>query len=262
MDQKVQLMLDRLVDLMKSELGNNLIGMYLHGSLAMGCYNPNQSDIDILVIVKSELTINSRRRIGNRLAAFREQLPCASGIELSILLETYLQCFKYPTPFELHYSDNHHERYLTDVNYVCGGDGAEDPDLAAHLVIAYHRGIALVGPKMEELGQPVGLRYYMNSIVADVNCAPHHIKDAPVYYTLNLCRVLCFLREGQITSKLEGGQWGMHVLPWAYHGLIEHCLQVYVGLGQDPKVFEQYDLVGYAEYMLSEINQLKDKKQL
>ncbi|MFD1905618.1 hypothetical protein ACFSQ7_18855 [Paenibacillus rhizoplanae] len=31
--------LDQAVDLFKEELGDNLSGVYLHGSLAMGCFS-------------------------------------------------------------------------------------------------------------------------------------------------------------------------------------------------------------------------------
>jgi predicted nucleotidyltransferase len=39
-------------------LGSNLVGVYLHGSLAMGCFNPHASDIDVLVI--------TQRRVGRK----------------------------------------------------------------------------------------------------------------------------------------------------------------------------------------------------
>ncbi|HJW82735.1 MAG TPA: hypothetical protein VJ754_00380, partial [Anaerolineae bacterium] len=31
-------------------LGENLVGVYLHGSLALGCFNPAQSGVDLLVV--------------------------------------------------------------------------------------------------------------------------------------------------------------------------------------------------------------------
>ncbi|MDD6156298.1 MAG: nucleotidyltransferase domain-containing protein [Lachnospiraceae bacterium] len=37
-------------------LGDNLTGVYLHGSAAMGCFNPEESDIDLLVVVKDALS--------------------------------------------------------------------------------------------------------------------------------------------------------------------------------------------------------------
>ena len=38
-------------------LADNLVGFYLHGSLAMGCFNPELSDIDFLAVVSRPMTI-------------------------------------------------------------------------------------------------------------------------------------------------------------------------------------------------------------
>ena len=48
--------LDQAVDLFKEELGDNLVGIYLHGSLAMGRFNPDTSDIDLSLVVADKLT--------------------------------------------------------------------------------------------------------------------------------------------------------------------------------------------------------------
>lgn len=48
------LVLNRVVELFKEELGGNLVGIYLHGSLAMGCFNPDTSDVDLLLVVRDK----------------------------------------------------------------------------------------------------------------------------------------------------------------------------------------------------------------
>ncbi len=35
----------------------NLIGIYLHGSLPMGCFNAEQSDIDLLVVIAEPMKV-------------------------------------------------------------------------------------------------------------------------------------------------------------------------------------------------------------
>jgi len=55
------------------------------------------------------------------------------GLEMSVLLERELIDFKYPTPFVLHYSNTHKERYENDPTYICGDQ--LDPDLAAHIYV-------------------------------------------------------------------------------------------------------------------------------
>src|ERR1700694_385121 len=44
-------------------LSDNLIGIYLHGSLAMGCFNPRRSDIDLIVVTRRGITPEVKRRL-------------------------------------------------------------------------------------------------------------------------------------------------------------------------------------------------------
>ena len=38
-------------------LQENLVGIYLHGSAAMGCFNPRSSDIDLIIVVRKRFPI-------------------------------------------------------------------------------------------------------------------------------------------------------------------------------------------------------------
>ncbi|WP_213584338.1 aminoglycoside adenylyltransferase domain-containing protein [Paenibacillus sp. J2TS4] len=39
-----------------------------------------------------------------------------------------------------------------------------------------------------------------------------------------------FLQEGKVSSKKEGGEWGLKVLPSKFHCIIANCLDEYDGL--------------------------------
>ncbi|WP_163859008.1 aminoglycoside adenylyltransferase domain-containing protein [Paenibacillus elgii] len=242
--------LDTITDLFKEELNENLAGIYLHGSLAMGCFNPDKSDIDLLVVAKRKVTAETSRRIANKLLAIDDELPNKGGIELSVVLESILGQFVYPTPFEFHYSPLHRDKYRTDGNYTCGG--GEDPDLAAHLTVAYHRGIALYGKPLREVMQPVDKRFYVESILHDAEDAPQGILETPEYYALNLCRVLYYLKEGVVSSKREGGEWGLQALPAEYGETVRLCLEQYGGRADRMKPDKRL-LSDFAGYMLGEI---------
>jgi hypothetical protein len=64
-------------------------------------------------------------------------------IEFSVIVETHLKSFLYPTPIEFHYSDMHRGKYLSDESYIFGG--YLEYDFASQVTIAYHRGIPLYG---------------------------------------------------------------------------------------------------------------------
>jgi len=247
-----QVVLQQSVELFMEEAGDNLVGVYLHGSMAMGCFNPKKSDLDLLVVLRHPESADCYRRITKRLIEIESILPKgAGGIELSVLLEDYLSNITYPTPFELHYSAFHREKYRADDQYLCGG--FEDPDLPAHIMISYYRGITLYGQPIKKVFEPVDNIYYVQSILRDVKDATENIIQNPVYYTLNLCRVLLFLKEEQISSKQEGGEWGIQALPVKYNNLIHNCLVDYadsdnVKFKPDPEL-----MLDFAEYMKKEI---------
>lgn len=260
-----QAFLDKIVTLFKDELRENLLGIYLHGSLAMGCFNPIKSDIDFLIVVKEKLMPANNSRIAQIALSLHDEMSKGSnerGIEFTIILENYLTSFVYPTPFEFHYSDYHREKYRADENYLCGG--FEDEDLASQIVVAYERGIALYGKPLSELYEPIDSKYYLASILQDVEGCAEEIADnppaylTPMYLTLNLCRVLYFIKEGKVSSKQEGGDWGLNALPQAFHPLIRQCLHEYTGTGSgetEHSIVDLQSLLAFADYMIREINQ-------
>ncbi|WP_225228993.1 nucleotidyltransferase domain-containing protein [Paenibacillus gallinarum] len=214
--------LDQVVHLFQEELQESLTGMYLHGSMAMGCFHPEHSDIDILVVVKSKQPRDTYKRIASGLIRFEEELHLTKGIELSVVLKKYTNEFVYPTPFEFHYSLAHKEKYKADPDYLCGG--YEDTDLAAHFVVIYHRGIVLYGKSIRDVFTAIDKSYFIASIQSDVKEATEGIIENPVYYVLNLCRVLFFFKEEVISSKREGGEWATKVVPKKYVVVIDNCL--------------------------------------
>lgn len=242
--------LNSVTSLLQNELLGSLTGVYLHGSMAMGCFNPLKSDIDILVLVKEKQSRDTYRKIAEKLIQLEENLKIIKGFELSVVLETYADDFVYPTPFEFHYSAYHKEKYITDENYFCGG--YDDPDLAAHFVVIYNRGIVLSGKPIKEVFKPIDRRYYIDSIKSDVEGAVEEITEMPVYYVLNLSRVLLYLKESVISSKKEAGEWALNEVPNPYKDTIAQCLAMYEN-GLENLNLDEKMLLNYMEYMHKEI---------
>lgn len=236
-----------IVERYKNILHENLVGIYLHGSLAMGCYTA-ASDIDFIALVKEPIDIAAKKAIIKSVIHLHG-LP-KKGIEMSIVLEKYAKEFVYPTPFELHYSDSHKDKYISDGNYICGG--FTDKDLAAHFTIIKHRGICLYGKKIEDVFNDVPRKYYIASISDDIENAEEEIIENTVYITLNLCRVLYYIRENVICSKLEAGNWVKEIVPQQYGKIVEDAVKVYSNKLEQMEYCNDI-LVKYADYMLEEI---------
>lgn len=241
--------LDALIDNYTYILNTNLIGIYLHGSLAMGCFNPASSDIDLLVVIKEELCFREKRALIDVILNMSSK-GIKNDFEMSVILEADAKHFSYPTHFVLHYSSTYKERYINDPGFLC--ENGVDPDLASHITILANRGICLAGKPISEVFGPVEEKHYLESILADVRSANDGILDSPVYYILNLCRVLYFLREKVVASKKEGGEWELNHLAFPHKDIVQSALSSYLDTKNTLQV-EQSKLIEFAEYMLKEI---------
>lgn len=242
-----QSILDEIINKSKEILGENLIGIYLHGSMAMGCFNPDKSDIDLIIVIEDDMSDAQKLVLMEYIVLLNCQAP-RKGLEISVVKRQYCKPFVYPTPFELHFSPAH-LKWFQDApqDYVEKMKGV-DIDLAAYFTIIREYGVVLTGEKIEEIFAPVPGENYLDSIYADVENATDVIVEEPVYIILNLCRVLAFVKDGLYLSKEKGGRWGMEHLPAEYHPVIAQALQCYSS--DKDMIIEKENVVFFAEKLL------------
>jgi len=243
-------LINEFVNRSKDILKENLVGIYLHGSSVMECFNPEKSDIDLIIVVDDKMSDITKKAYMDMVVKLNSYAP-AKGIEMSIVRKEVCDPFVYPTPFELHFSAMHLKWYKDNPeDYILKMNGT-DKDLAAHFTIIGKRGKCLFGLPIEDVFAVVPKADYLDSIWNDIVEAPEEITGNTMYLTLNLARVLAFAKDGLVLSKKEGGEWGLKNVPEEYHSLIEDALSEY-----GSSVVPQYDKelsVKYAEYMLKSI---------
>lgn len=228
-------------------LQGNLTGIYLHGSMVMGCFNPRKSDIDLIVVVDRPLSDPVKKAYMDMVVRLNSLGP-AKGIEMSIVLRDVCNPFVYPTPFELHFSAGHLEWYKRDPDDYIRKMNGIDKDLAAHFMIISRRGRCLYGLPVKEVFAEVPEAAYMDSIWEDVAEAPEAIAKDTMYLTLNLARVLAYREEGLVLSKEEGGRWAISHLPVQYHKLIADALAEYAAAAD--VAYDEELARDYAEYVI------------
>lgn len=246
-------LLDCFVEQSKHILDSNLVGIYLHGSAVMGCFHAKKSDIDLLVVIKHGISDEIKRQYMDMVVALNKRAP-RKGIEFSIVKAEVCNPFVYPTPFELHFSITHLEWYQkSSPDYIEKMKGT-DKDLAAHITMIYHRGKTLYGREIKTVFSEVDRADYLDSILSDVENADEEIVEQPMYFVLNLCRVLAYKKENVILSKQEGGAWGLVNVPLKYTSLIEGAMTEYemgVSMHFDKELAKEY-----AAYMAAQISKV------
>ena len=245
-------LLVRFVQMSRTVLGENLIGVYLHGSLAMGCFNPKKSDLDLILVVHDAVSNVEKTAFLRELLVLNEEAP-EKGFELSIVKQDVCKPFMYPTPFEFHFSNGHREAAQRDPKSYIEKMRGTDKDLGAHFTIIHCFGVPLYGPPVEEVFAPVPKYDYFDSIWYDIENAAEDIQRDPVYITLNLCRVLGYVRDGLVLSKKDGGAWGVQNVP-QYSAIITAALENYandIEMQTDEK-----ELIAFARFMIEEIKRI------
>lgn len=233
----IQTQVNTIIAACRELIDSNLVGIYLHGSLATGCHNPDRSDIDLLIVVEHGLSVETKRTLAELFLRLEGQ---PRQLEVSVLTWAQLHPWQYPTLFDFHNGDwvagdlasgawqqwNNSELYPT---YA-------DPDLAAHITLLNHRGLCLFGQPIAEVFPSVPAGHYRQSILLDFDWGLKRIDQRPMYFVLNACRIAAFLQEGLILSKDEGGQWGLRHAPEDAKAAIQDTLHIYRGEAQEAEL--------------------------
>lgn len=222
---------ERVAEALEALFGSDLVGLYLHGSLAMGCFNPAGSDIDLIAVIEGGLSPEGALALARRFLALSGH---PSPLEFHLLRRADLAAWRFPTPFAFHYSEGWRERWA---RAIAEGRQVEmieaDPDLAAHLTILHHRGVVLRGAPIAALFPAVDRRDYLRAIwELDTGRDNAWMAEHPVYGVLSLCRVMAYVAEGRVTSKEEGGAWALDAataVPPALKPVVAQALALYRG---------------------------------
>jgi predicted nucleotidyltransferase len=214
---------DLLLTDVKGIMQDQLIGMYLFGSLAIGDFDLH-SDIDILFVTEqaiSEEVFQDLFEIHQRISTIDS--PWAVQLEVSYIPKDALRRFD---P-----ANNNHP-------HIDRGPGEKlslmqhDADWNVQRYILRERGITVTGPDPKTLIDPVSpadLRWAGSEVLQ--KWFRHFLEDpAPLksrgyqsYTVLTMCRILYTYEHGEIVSKPAAAAWVKQNLSKEWIGLIERA---------------------------------------
>ena len=230
----------------QSLLLDNLVGIYLVGSLAVGGFDLD-SDIDFLVVINEELTDETASAIQAMHARIYEQ-SCypAKHLEGSYISRDVLNRADAVDVQELWYLDN----------------GSTVLERSTHCNKWHVRwvlregGVRLLGPKPDSLLDPVPKELVCREVAAMMRLVAADFADAvkgglsfwtsrfgQSFAVLTVCRMLHTLAIGTVQSKLAGVTWGLKNLDPVWCDLIRKAWKEREGVRFCVKIRQRADSV-------------------
>ena len=200
-----------LLSSVRMSLGRDLVGVVLHGSLALGDFRPYRSDIDFVVITRDTLPAGAV----SALAAMHRRIT-ATGLAWAGKLEgSYLsQCaIRRYDPADIRYP-----ALRVDGTFGVDHHGS-DWVIQRHVIREY--GIALAGPDPHTLVDPVPADALRAAARATTHewWAPQLADHARLcdpeyraYAVLTMCRALYTVHHGAVAAKAIAAQWAQGML--------------------------------------------------
>ena len=209
---------------MSRALGPALVGVYLHGSAALGGWDPASGDVDLLVVADRPLDRGEKQVVGARLQHPSLHSP-GTGLELSVITAAVAADPPRLPPWELHVVTGR-ERKVAD-----GAGHPGDPDLVFYFAVCRRAGIAVAGPPPGEVFAEPPRAWLLERAAEELRWAVGHGASF-AYRVLTACRAWRFLDEDMLDSKIGAGEWARPRLPDP--GLVDAALAAQRALAPMP----------------------------
>lgn len=218
-DAALRLLLDEL----QGALGQQLVGLYLHGSLAAGGFEPGRSDVDLLAVTEGELDAECLAALEGAHARVQASgLYWAMRLELSYIPRDALRCYD---P-----EDAVHPALRMDGSF---GHDLHGSDWVLQRHVIRERGLVLLGPDPHTLIEPVPpdqIRWAARETLREW-WAPQlddqsrlRSDEYQAYAVLTMCRALYTLHHADVVPKAAAARWAQEALGSRWSPLIARAL--------------------------------------
>ncbi len=254
------------VDEIAAELGENLVGIYLIGSIATGDFDVD-SDVDFLVVTRAELTESDMKPL-QAIQIRVHDMDCypAKHLEGSYISLGDLNDWRTVGEKKLYYFDNGSttcERTTHDNQWHVRW-------------ILRECGIALAGQKPETLLPAIPSTEIFNetktTLLQIMGLFREEIDRPPGFWNsrfgqsfavLTCCRMLHTLQTGTVQSKKAGAEWAKRKVDRRWHGIIDQAwreregVRFGVKIGQRAEFTLLQETLEFIQYAVTQMGDIR-----
>jgi aminoglycoside adenylyltransferase-like protein/nucleotidyltransferase-like protein len=220
----VNAILHELLAGVQAILGDHFVGLYLYGSLAIGGFTSQRSDIDFVVVTADELPdemLSALELMHARIAG--GDSPWATELEGSYIPRNALRRYD-PTHARHPHIDRGDSSLRIEQHYS---------DWVIQRHILREHGVIMAGPAPHTLIDPISpgeLRRAVRELFHEWwapmlhDSTRLHHAGYQVYAVLTMCRILYTFQHGTVVSKPVAARWAQETLGERWAALIERAL--------------------------------------
>ena len=226
----VRTVLGYVTDFSKEILKDDLVGIYLFGSLTYDDYNPLRSDLDLMVVIKERPDEDTIGLISNKYMDLAIKFPDFNGrVECSFTPIYMLNQLEPPAEGRVYFG----EQFYANANY------GNEWIINNYLIREY--GLTIMGLDFKTLTPEINMSQVQHACLEDLQkewlpkanddsyLSNPHYKS---YLILNLCRIIYTLKRSKAGSKTEAGNWVIATYP-EFQDLVEEALAWTYGASMD-----------------------------
>ncbi|MCY3834724.1 MAG: DUF4111 domain-containing protein [Chloroflexi bacterium] len=233
---------------LRSILGEQLIGIYLYGSLITGDFLPSVSDIDLVVVLKEALNQARFEKLHQLHENVTRRRPeWEDRLELAYIAQSALRTFRSQTSI---------------IGIISPGEPFHLISAGADWLISWYalreNGFALFGPPVQSLFAPIAAADYLRAVHEHINgyrrlAAETSNRQFLSYIVLTVARGHYTLQHGEPTSKIKAAAWAGERYP-QWSALLEIALALRADAGHEAPATAQLriDVEAFVAFVLAE----------
>lgn len=224
----IQQQLKESLELLKTLLGPDLLGVYLYGSALVGGLQ-KYSDLDLAVVIGRATTLEEKAKLIARLLQISglymkgSKLP----IEMTLVEKAKINPWQYPPHVDFQYGEWLRQAFESGV--IQPWQTSEMPDLAILITQVLLKSETLWGLDAKLLLAPVPYADFMKAMLQDINRLNTNLEHDTRNVLLALARIWSTLETDTIRSKPAAADHAIDGLPAMYQPVMQRAKAICVG---------------------------------
>ena len=252
---EIDTILTELIKKIDNVIGDNLLGIYLFGSLTYGDFDPGRSDIDLITLVNQQLNAFQIEKCHELHLYIEKRNPkWLHRIENSFTPTSMLSNIQPPNDPRPYYNDGE----IWQAQY--------GNEWIINLYLLDKYGITLFGRNIHNIINNINIKDVQQACVKDLfkewepklqdpKCLDNHHYQS--YLVLNLCRILYTVQKADAKSKKVSADWVKTQYP-QWTNLINTAQNWHYGI----QMLMQKDVLEFLRFVITEVKLIKSDSNL